>query len=296
MISAEAKQARLELERKLYELRAQAVERFLSEQAVNLRLKKSQLSSIAELFEKEAFAQVKEVSDQEVSAFYNDNKDRIGDKPAEEVKPMIKEYLSQQRKEEAGRAYIMKIRSEYKGKSFLEPPRVQVAAKGFSRGPKDAPITIVEFADYECGFCSRVLDSMDAVMKKYPGKIRLVFRDFPLNFHPNATPAAVAARCAGAQGKFWEMHDRLFDQQGGLNAENYKKWATELKLDSAAFDKCLADPEVFAAVQADLKAGSAVGVNGTPAFFVNGVSLSGAQPLEAFVSVIDRELSRLGIQ
>jgi protein-disulfide isomerase len=296
MISAELKQARLEFERKLYELRSQAVERFLSEKSIQLQLAKSKVSTIAELFEKEAFTQLKDVSDAEVSAFYKENKDRIGDRPEEEVKPMIKDYLGQQRKEEVGRAYIMKIRGQYKGKSFLEPPRVQVKAKGFSKGPKDAAITIIEFADYECGFCSRVLDSVDAVMKKYPGKVRVVFRDFPLNFHPNATPAALAARCAGAQGKFWEMHDLLFKDQSGLTTDNYKKWAGDLKLDSAAFDKCLADPEIMAAIQADLKAGSAVGVNGTPAFFVNGVSLSGAQPLEAFVTVIDQELARLGIQ
>jgi protein-disulfide isomerase len=92
------------------------------------------------------------------------------------------------------------------------------------------------------------------------------------------------------------MHDLLFKDQSGLTTDNYKKWAGDLKLDSAAFDKCLADPEIMAAIQADLKAGSAVGVNGTPAFFVNGVSLSGAQPLEAFVTVIDQELARLGIQ
>ena len=296
MISGELKQARLEFKKKVYDLRSQAVERFLSEQAVQLEIAQSTATNIAELFEQGAFAQLKAVTDAEVDAFYQDNKDRIGDRPAAEVKPMIKQYLGQQRKEEVGRAYITTLKSKYQGKSFLEPPRVQVEAKGFSKGPKEAPITIVEFADYECGFCSRVLASVEEVMKKYPGKIRLVFRDFPLNFHPNATPAAVAARCAGAQGKFWEMHDLLFKDQSGLTAENYKKWATELKLNLKAFDQCLADPEIFAAVQEDLKAGSAVGVNGTPAFFVNGVSLSGAQPLEAFVAVIDQELERLGIQ
>ena len=140
----------------------------------------------------------------------------------------------------------------------------------------------------------RVLDSIDEVMKRYPGKVRLVFRDYPLSFHPNATPAAIAARCAGAQGKFWEMHKVLFRNQSGLTAENFTKWAGELKLNLEDFAKCSADPAIKAAVDADMQAGSAVGVNGTPAFFINGVSLSGAQPLEAFISTIDAELERLG--
>ena len=292
-IAGQLKSARREFEQKQYELRAQAVERFLSEQALELQVAEKKANDIPKLLEDEVFVKLQDVSDKEVEAFYQENKSRIGDRSADEVKPMIKEYLGQQRREEAVREYVMGLRKRHKGKSFLEPPRVKVEAKGFSRGPADAPITIVEFADYECGFCSRVLGTMDDIMKKYPGKVRIVFRDFPLNFHPNATLAAVAARCAGAQGKFWEMHGRLFDNQSALNRENFTKWAAELKLEEKSFAACLDNPAISAAVQADLEDGSAVGVSGTPAFFINGVSLSGAQPLEAFVPIIDRELSRL---
>jgi protein-disulfide isomerase len=258
-----------------------------------MEVAKAKVSSIPELLQTAVFSKIKAVTDQEVDAFYQENKARIGDRSAEEVKPMIKEYLDQQRREEATRTYVMNLRSQYKGKSMIEPPRVKVEAKGFSRGPQDAPITIVEFADYECGFCSRVLGTIDAIMKKYPGKIRFVYRDFPLNFHPNASNAAVAARCAGAQGKFWEMNARLFDNQSGLIRDYFLKLAGDFKLDTAAFSACLDKPEIAAAVQADIQAGAAVGVSGTPAFFVNGVSLSGAQPLEAFIPIIDQELARL---
>ena len=175
---------------------------------------------------------------------------------------------------------------------LLEPPRVQVAATGFAKGPKNAPITIIEFADFECGFCSKIGMTTKKLLEKYPQKIRLVYRDFPLNFHPNAEGAAIAARCAGAQGKFWEMHDLLFANQQNLNPEQYMKLATDLKLDMTKFEACSKDPQQQQAVQADLVAGSKVGVSGTPAFFINGIAMSGAQPLERFIEVIEKELAR----
>jgi protein-disulfide isomerase len=185
------------------------------------------------------------------------------------------------------------LRQKHNAQDLLEPPRVKVDASGFAKGPKDAPITIVEFADYECGYCSRAMESINQVMAKYPGKIRLVYRDFPLEFHQNAVPASIAARCAGAQSKFWEMHTKLFENQSGLTVENFTKWAGELGLDMTKFDACSKDQMVMASIQADIQAGSSLGVSGTPAFFVNGVSLSGAQPPEAFIKIIDRELARL---
>ena len=292
-IAAELKQIRLEYEQKLYEIRSQAIDRFLSEGAVELQVAASPANSIPELFESEALTQVAEVSDADAQAFYNENKERIGDTPQTEVLPMIKNYLKQQKQQEAIRTYVMKLRRAHHARNFLQPPRVKVEAVGFSKGAKDAPITIVEFADYECGYCSRVLGSVDEVMRRYAGKVRLVFRDFPLSFHPNAVPAAIAARCAGAQGKFWEMHKTLFQHQSELTADNFKTWAGELGLNLEAFAKCSADPATQAAIDADTKAGAKVGVSGTPAFFINGLSLSGAQPLEAFVSAIDAELERL---
>ena len=151
---------------------------------------------------------------------------------------------------------------------------------------------MIEFADFECGYCSKIGETTKALLAKYPGKIRLVYRDFPLNFHPNATTAAVAARCSGAQGKFWEMHDLLFDNQQNLNPDQYMKFAKDLALDIDAFKKCSDDPSQTQAVQNDLQEGSKVGISGTPAFFINGIALSGAQPLERFIEIIEKELNR----
>ena len=131
-------------------------------------------------------------------------------------------------------------------------------------------------------------------MEKYAGKVRLVFRHFPLSFHENAPKAAEAAMCADAQGKFWEMHKELFANQGALTVADLKKHAATIGLDQAKFDSCLDSGEKKAAVDADTKAGGEAGVSGTPAFFINGKLLSGAQPAAEFEKIIDAELKKGG--
>jgi len=160
-------------------------------------------------------------------------------------------------------------------------------------GDKNAPVTIVEFSDYECPFCGRhYLQTFPQLKKEYieTGKVKLVFKDFPLSFHPNAQKAAEAARCAGEQSKYWEMHDLLFSNQEKLGIENYKKWAREIGVDGAKFDSCLSSGKYASDVQADLAYGSQIGVSGTPGFFVNGKKISGAQPYIVFKQAIDAEL------
>jgi protein-disulfide isomerase len=131
-------------------------------------------------------------------------------------------------------------------------------------------------------------------MKAYEGKVKLVFRQFPLSFHPNAQKAAEASLCAADQKKFWEYHDVLFQNQKALQVDSLKKYAADLKLDTAAFNKCLDSGEKAATVKADMDAGQKAGVSGTPAFFVNGIVLSGAVPAEEFKSIIDSELQAKG--
>ena len=285
-------QAKKEYEKKIFDIRNQFIGEYLNDSAIKLALAETQYTDIQTYIEKEVLSKVVPVTDAEVDSFFEENKDRIGDTPPEQVKPEIKNYLNQQKNREVIQNFLRGIRAKYKAKNLLEPPRMNVEPKGFSKGPSDAPITIVEFADYECGYCGRALDTMEAVLKKYPGKIRVVYRDFPLDFHPNAVPAAIAARCAGAQGKFWEMNKKLFDNQSALTTDNFNIWAKELGLDQAKFDLCSKDPNIVKAIEIDQTDGSSVGVSGTPAFFVNGISLSGAQPVDAFIELIDRELER----
>jgi protein-disulfide isomerase len=162
------------------------------------------------------------------------------------------------------------------------------------KGDPNAPVTIIEFSDFECPFCSRFYSqTLSQIDEKYikTGKVKLVFRDFPLSFHPQAQKAAEAAECAGEQGKYYEMHDALFEKGVTGGVDSFKMFAKELKLDSAKFDKCLDSGEQAAEVRKDFNDGGRAGVQGTPGFFVNGKSVSGAQPFSVFEQLIEAELS-----
>ena len=137
-------------------------------------------------------------------------------------------------------------------------------------GPENAKVTVVEFSDFECPYCSRAADALNALKKKYPDNVRFVFRQFPLSFHKNAHLAAQAAAAAGAQGKFWEYHDLLFKNQKALSRADLEKYAKEVGLNMAKFNKALDDKTHAASVDADMKLGGDVAVSGTPTMFVNG--------------------------
>jgi protein-disulfide isomerase len=158
------------------------------------------------------------------------------------------------------------------------------------KGAKDALVTIVQFSDYQCPFCSRVEPTISKVMDEYKGKVRVAWRDLPLPFHPNAMPAAIAARAAGEQGKYWEMHDKIFANQQTMDRPTYEKYAQELGLNMGKFKAALDAQKGKAEIEADAAAGGKIGARGTPAFFINGKFLSGAQPFEAFKARIDEEL------
>ena len=162
-------------------------------------------------------------------------------------------------------------------------------------GDKNAPVTIIEFSDYECPFCSRFYDqTLPQIKSDYidKGKVKLVYRDFPLSFHPNAQKAAEAAECAGEQGneEYFKMHDKLFAQGVAGGVSTFKQFAKEIGLDTEKFNSCLDSGKMASEVQKDFNDGQSYGVQGTPAFFVNGKLISGAQPFENFKQVIDGEL------
>jgi protein-disulfide isomerase len=158
------------------------------------------------------------------------------------------------------------------------------------RGAKDAPVTIVMWSDFQCPFCGRVEPTLSKVLDDYKGKVRISWRDLPLPFHQNAMPAATAARAAGEQGKFWEMHDKLFANQSNLDRPSLDKYAQELGLNMTKFKAAMDSDKYKKEITADSEAGGKIGARGTPAFFVNGKFLSGAQPYESFKAKIDQEL------
>jgi protein-disulfide isomerase len=161
-----------------------------------------------------------------------------------------------------------------------------------SQGPKNAPIKVVMWSDFECPFCGRVNPSIEQLKKEYGDKVQIAFKHYPLPFHQHAKPAAIASLAAHRQGKFWEMHEKLFENQRALGEEDLIKYAGELGLNVDKFKKDLKDPELAAWVDQDMAEGSKVGVRGTPATFVNGRLISGAQPYPAFKTVVDEELKK----
>jgi protein-disulfide isomerase len=174
-----------------------------------------------------------------------------------------------------------------------EPKFDVQAGNAPAKGPKNAPVTIVEWSDFQCPFCSRAQPTLQQIMKEYQGKVRLVWKNQPLSFHPNAMPAAEAAMAAYQQGndKFWAMHDRFFEKQNELSPAYYEQVAREIGLDVPKWKAAVESRSSQAAIQGDMVAGNTVGANGTPTFFINGRKLVGAMPFESFKAVIDAELS-----
>ncbi|MBS3132826.1 DsbA family protein [Candidatus Woesearchaeota archaeon] len=162
-------------------------------------------------------------------------------------------------------------------------------------GREDAPVTLIEFSDFQCPFCGRHFSQTHPQIKQYyidTGKVRFVYKHFPLDsIHPQATPAALASECAKEQGKFWEYHDIIFQNQQSLGDASYKQWAAQLSLDTAQFNDCYDSQKYLSDVRSDLQEGSAAGVRGTPGFFLNGQPISGAQPFSVFQQAIEAELS-----
>ena len=161
-----------------------------------------------------------------------------------------------------------------------------------SIGPANAPVTIIEFSDYQCPYCQVWYQQVyQQLLASYPNKLRFVYRDLPLPMHPEAVPAAEAADCAGAQGAYWKYHDALFDQKYGLDRAAYEHYAADLGLDMTAFGVCLDSQKYQGEVQADSADAARVGINSTPSFVINGRILIGALPLSDFKAVIDEELA-----
>jgi len=292
---AELKKLEQQYQEQLYQLRRGSLDALVVKRLVEAKAKAAG-KSIEDYLRAEVVDKVAEPTAAEVKALYETAKAQGRDlPPLDQVKESIVRYLKQQKAQQALQAYYEKLKADAKVEILLaayHPPRQAVDAKGPSRGPDKAPVVIVEFSDFECPYCGRAEETVAEVMRAYPEKVRLVYRDFPLPMHPNAPKAAEAAHCAGDQGKYWEMHARLFANQRALDVPALKGYAKDLKLDQAKFDKCLDSGEKAKLVEENHKVGGDLGVTGTPAFFVNGMLISGAQPFEAFKELIDAELAQ----
>jgi protein-disulfide isomerase len=232
------------------------------------------------------------VTDADVKAFYAQHKGEFGTASEADALRQIEPRLLQQRQQERQMAYVRELRAKAGVKILMEPTRVQVPTDGQTRGAKSAPVTIVEFSDFQCPYCLRVRPAVNKIREVYGDQVRWVYKDFPLEFHSNARKAAEAARCAGEQGKFWEMYDSLFAHQTELDVAALKKQAASVGLTAARFDECLDSGRHAEGIKRDMAEAQKVGVSGTPSYFVNGRALVGARPFQDFAAVIDDEIER----
>ena len=278
------------LKTQAYEIRKQTLDEMIDTQLLEAEAKKREIT-VDELMAAEAAAA--EVTDEEAREFFEKNPPR-GDVDYERMAPRIKDYLGKKKQQDARTAFIGGLRAAAGVEVFLEPLRFDVAFTDADpvKGAMSAPIQIVEYSDFQCPYCSRVNPTLAQVQETYGDKVAIVFRNFPLPMHKEAPRAGEASYCAQDQGKFWEYHDVLFQNQRAQKDEDLKKYAAEVGLDAAAFDACLTSNKYKERVDNDKKTGEMAGVSGTPAFFINGVFVNGARPFEAFAEVIDEEITR----
>jgi protein-disulfide isomerase len=250
--------------------------------------------SVTDLLDQEVLPKAKTPTDAEVDEFYERNKNQI-EGTKEQLAPRIKEYLAQQRRQHALDDYTSVLKDKYGVRVLLEPLRVPVdSGDAPARGVAGAPVTLVEFGDFQCPYCRALEPTLAKVMKSYSSKVRLVFRQFPLSGHPQAAKAAEASLCASEQDKFWELHDRMYSHQDALKVDELKAAAGQLGLDGERFGQCLDSGKYAEVIKIDLRAGEHAGVTGTPALFVNGRPVpGGAVEYDALAKIIDDELKRV---
>jgi protein-disulfide isomerase len=270
---------------KTFEVKRKTLESMTDDYLVGKAAEREHLSVDAYL--KEQSSGKNAVTDADAKKWYDKNKSASA-APYDQIKPQLFEYLNRV-------AMLDRLRKNEPVKILLEAKRVAVDSSGHpSLGAKDAPVTIVEFTDFQCPYCKATEATLKQLRTKYGDKIRLVHMDYPLSFHAHAMDAAKAARCANDQGKFWEFHDSLFTNQGKLSAPDLKTTAKTLGLNSAEFDACFDKGKHEGEIKKDFAAGEKLGVDGTPAFFIDGRPLVGAQPPAQFEQVIDDELQNGG--
>jgi protein-disulfide isomerase len=279
-----------------YDVRSSVLTGMIEEQLIANEAAERKVSP-ADLVQTEIIAKTPATTPQEVQDYYDKMKARMGGRTFDEVKGDIEKMLAAQKVSERKAQFVAELSAKYEVKIMLDPPRTNITLRPTapSVGPADAPVTIVEWSDYQCPFCKRAFPTVEMVLAEYKDKVRYIHLDYPLPFHQQATPAALAVHCAGDQGKFWEYNNNLYSAPGDLSPADLTKRAADVGLEPAAFEACMSARKYESLVKTNFDDGAAAGVTGTPAFFINGRSLVGAQPIEQFRAIINDELSRKGV-
>jgi len=244
----------------------------------------------------EVARRIKPVTDGQVLAFFQANQAEMQGRGMDVMAPVIRRYLEEQEQVTAHDTLVAELRTAGPPiRMVLDAPRhqVDVSPDDPAQGSASAAVTLVEFSDFQCPFCARVMPTLKRVQQTYGDRVRIIWKDFPLtSIHPQAFGAAQAGQCAQEQGKFWALHDRMFANQQALQPEFLKTYAADAGLDAEAFSACLDTAKYADRVQAQMGVGNGLGVSSTPTVFINGRMVSGAQPYEFFTRIIDEELER----
>ncbi|MDQ3907290.1 MAG: thioredoxin domain-containing protein, partial [Acidobacteriota bacterium] len=282
-------------QRKVYQLRKQQLDQRINDLLLNAEAQKRQATPQAVL-EAEVTAKVPVVTEAQARKFYDENKERINGEFAA-IKDQIVQYLTEQEQQKLTGDFAERLRRAATIQTFLREPAAPVYQISTddqpARGEASAPVTLIEFTDYQCPSCAAMQPILERVMTEYAGRVRLVVRDFPLQMHANARKAAEAAEAARAQGKYWEYTALLFANQSALDAPQLKEYATRVGLDRAKFDAALDAGQLAQKVQSDLNDGNRLGVHATPTIFVNGRPLED-NSYEALKAMIDAALKEKG--
>ncbi len=265
-----------------YDVRSKALENLINQKLLEAEAKKKSIPT-EKVLEQEVDAKVPEPTEAEVQALYIVQREQLK-RSFDEIKPQLQQLLKQAKVQQARQDYYKRLREQAGVAILLQKPRVEVAYDPTRlRGNPKAQLVILEFADFQCPYCQSVEPTLKSVLAKYDGRVSLAYRDLPLrDIHPQAQLAAEAGRCAGEQGKFWEYHDLLFENQNKLDREGLVEHAHRLKLDEKQFDICLSSGKYKAQIEQDLQLGLRAGLTGTPGFIINGNLLTGNLPEDSF--------------
>jgi len=286
-------QERLDLEVRYAETRHRVLEQALH-RLMQARLLETEAAhrqmSVQQLLTQELAGKVKPVTQEQLDTFYQLNRALIG-KPEAEAADELRTRLAQNNLSDARMRFVDQLRRKYAAENLLGPLRLPVGTVGPSRGNQKAPVTLVEFADFECPYCAALAPLLRQAVASWPDQIRVVFREYPLEeTHSHAWLASEAALCAGEQHRFWEMHDALFADRTHLEKDQLTAKARGVGLDMSAFDQCLGSDRYTGQINADIREGNALGVKGTPSLFINGHPAGGLTSLAELRAAIDAEL------
>jgi protein-disulfide isomerase len=269
-----------------YMSQRKALDQLVDEELLSLAAERQHLT-VDELLEKKVYKDIKDPTEDQLQVYYEGME---SNEPYPAVRDRVLEHIRELRRDKARAAYIKELRSQANLRILLSPPVASVNLEdAFVKGSKNAPVQLVEFADYECPYCQQVNPLIQKLQEEYGDKLSVAYKDFPLPMHHRSEKAAEAARCAGEQGKYWEYHDVLYYSRA-LDVNELKKHAQVLKLDESRFAKCLDGGTQAEAVKKDLEEGKKLGLSGTPSFFVNGHFFHGAVDYATLKEMVDQQL------